>query len=194
MSRSKKSRKPGGAPTAKPKLSKVELEKVDKRTRKSTGKVAGNRQKEAAPLRNDKSQATTKKDPRLGSKTPIDLGKIVSKVEKSRQEVAKKEQTLAAVRYVEKPETEIITPEQELENIEQDQALLTIIAKQEDEIELSEQEVDYYNEKIGRYEELSAELGVIHSEEKEEPSVQATEEDLWNKLDGHDFSDFEEKE
>jgi len=47
MSRSKKSRKPGGAPTAKPKLSKQELEKVEKRIRKTTGKVAGNRQKEA---------------------------------------------------------------------------------------------------------------------------------------------------
>ena len=48
MSRSKKSRKPGGAPTAKPKLSKKELANVEKRVRKSTGKVAGNRQKEGS--------------------------------------------------------------------------------------------------------------------------------------------------
>lgn len=47
MSRTKKSRKPGSAPTAKPKLSKQELAKVEKRTRKTTGKQAGNRQKEA---------------------------------------------------------------------------------------------------------------------------------------------------
>lgn len=196
MSRSKKSRKPGGAPTAKPKLSKQELDKVDKRTRKTTGKVAGNRQKEAAPLQNESNQSSANKDPRLGNKTPIALGKIVAKAEKTTQATTpKKEQPLAAVRYVEEPTKVTISPEQELEDIEQDQALLAILAKQEDDIELSEQEVDYYNEKIGRHEELSVELGIIHSEEddeNEEPS-KVSEDDLWNKLDGHDFSDFEEK-
>ena len=93
MSRSKKSRKPGGAPTAKPKLSKQELDKVDKRTRKTSGKVAGNRQKEAAPEQNEANRSNANKDPRLGNKTPIALGKLVAKAEKSKQTKPKKRTT-----------------------------------------------------------------------------------------------------
>ncbi len=199
MSRSKKSRKPGGAPTAKPKLSKQELEKVDKRTRKTTGKVAGNRQKEAAPLQNERNQSKVNKDPRLGNKTPIALGKIVTKADKPKQAKPKVAESFAEVRFVEEPVeaiTPALSPEEELEAIEQDQTLLAILAKQEDDIELSEQEVNYYNDKIGRHEELSHELGIDNSEDDEEDNTPSTvsEDDLWNKLDGHDFSEFKEKE
>ena len=55
MSRTKKSRKPGSAPTAKPKLSKQELANVEKRVRKKTGKQAGNRQQEATQSEQKKS-------------------------------------------------------------------------------------------------------------------------------------------
>lgn len=211
MSRSKKSRKPGGAPTAKPKLSKQELEKVEKRTRKSTGKVAGNRQKEAVQEKSGNNQQSVKKDPRLGNKTPIALGKIVAKAEKAKQETAKKNSAkpaaIASVRFVEPNVTELpletsselpsnLSPEQELDAIEQDERLQDILAKQEDDIALSEEEVNYYNDLMERHQALSAELGLEEEEEEElsdEADDKATEDDLWDKLDNNNLSDFEEK-
>lgn len=200
MSRSKKSRKPGGAPTAKPKLSKQELESVEKRVRKKTGKVAGNRQKEATQQNTENNAQGANKDPRLGNKTPIALGKLITKSEKPK--VSKPKQTqIAAVRFVEDteetlPSTPLLSPEDELNAIEQDDALQSILAKQEDDIALTEQEVDYYNELMERHQALSAELGLDEEDETEidDTKPSETEDDLWDKLDGHDFSDFENKE
>ena len=208
MSRSKKSRKPGGAPTAKPKLSKQELASVDKRIRKSTGKVAGNRQKEATQEKTDNNQQKTNKDPRLGNKTPIALGKIVAKVEKAKQVKAQENSQksagiagIASIRYVENTDDEQpakteLSAEQELDAIEQDETLQSILAKQEDDIALTEQEVDYYNEKMERHQVLSAELGLDDDDEaseSDEENGSNSEDDLWDKLDRPDFSDFEEK-
>ena len=214
MSRSKKSRKPGGAPTAKPKLSKQELSTVEKRTRKTTGKVAGNRQKEAAPEQAEGNQKGAKKDPRLGNKTPIVLGKIVTRAEKAQAEKAKEAQEkqknkklepIARVRFVENTETEVVaqqeelikkslSPEDELNAIEDDEALQTILAKQEDDIALTEQEVNYYNDMMERHQQLSTELGFDedYEESDEEASNNGSEDDLWDKLDRPDFSDFED--
>jgi len=216
MSRSKKSRKPGGAPTAKPKLSKQELANVEKRTRKTTGKVAGNRQKEAMPDQSQNNQKGVNKDPRLGNKTPIVLGKILTKAEKAKAEKTKqaKEQQsnqapapIAAVRFVENTDVELannqdltpaaLTAEQEIDAIEQDELLQSLLAKQEDDIALTEQEVDYYNEKMERHQVLSAELGFDDEDEEsesDESNSNDSEDDLWDKLDRPDFSDFEEKE
>jgi len=210
MSRSKKSRKPGGAPTAKPKLSKQELASVEKRIRKSTGKVAGNRQKEAVQEQTGGNQQGVKKDPRLGNKTPIALGKIVAKAEKSKQVKAKennqKSADIAGVRLVEdtvvkssaiESDAVKLTAEQEIDLIEQDELLQSLLAKQEDDIAFTEQEVDYYNEKMERHQELSAELGFDEDEDAtdtDEPSGRGSEDDLWDKLDRPDFSDFSEKE
>ena len=214
MSRSKKSRKPGGAPTAKPKLSKQELANVEKRTRKTTGKVAGNRQKEAMPDQTQNNQKGVNKDPRLGNKTPIVLGKIMTKAEKAKAEKSKQVQQssqepapIAAVRFVENTDVELsnkqeitpaaLTPEQEIDAIEQDEFLQSLLAKQEDDIALTEQEVDYYNEKMERHQALSAELGLDDEDEEsesDESNSNDSEDDLWDKLDRPDFSDFEEKE
>ena len=206
MSRSKKSRKPGGAPTAKPKLSKQELAKVEKRVRKTTGKPAGNRQKEATPEQTTGNQQGANQDPRLGNKTPIVLGKIIAKAEKSKPEKVKQKSQesapIAAVRFVETTEVELpvnneLSAEQELDAIEQDEVLQSILAKQEDDIALTEQEVDYYNEKMERHQVLSAELGLDdedEADESDESNGSNSEDDLWDKLDRPDFSDFEEKE
>ena len=217
MSRSKKSRKPGGAPTAKPKLSKQELEKVEKRNRKTTGKVAGNRQKEAQPDQTENNQKNANKDPRLGNKTPIVLGKIITKAEKAKVEKAKqvkakqnsdKSAPIASVRFVENTDVELseaqevavkaLTPEQELDAIEQDVTLQTILAKQEDDIALTEEEVNYYNDMMDRHQALSAELGLDDEEDdtndSDESNGSDSEDDLWDKLDRPKFSDFEDKE
>jgi ribosome assembly protein YihI (activator of Der GTPase) len=200
MSRSKKSRKPGGAPTAKPKLSKQELATVEKRIRKSTGKVAGNRQKEAMQDQADNKQQSGNKDPRLGNKTPIVLGKVVAKQDKPKQLKTKqnsdKLSAVASVRFVEDTVVEL-SAEQEIDAIEQDELLQNILAKQEDDIELTEQEVDYYNEKMERHQVLSAELGLDEDEDTNDNDLSTgsdSEDELWDKLDRLDFSDFEEKE
>ncbi len=198
MSRSKKSRKPGGAPTAKPKLSKQELAKVEKRIRKTTGKVAGNRQKEAVQSQADNKQQGGNKDPRLGSKTPIVLGKVVAKQDKPKQmntkQNSEKSSAIASVRYVEDTVVEL-SAEQEIDAIEQDELLQNILAKQEDDIALTEKEVDYYNEKMERHQVLSAELGLDEDDDvSDESNGSDSEDELWDKLDRPDFSDFEEKE
>lgn len=197
MSRSKKSRKPGGAPTAKPKLSKQELESVEKRVRKKNGKVAGNRQKEAAPKNAEGNKQSAKKDPRLGNKTPIVLGKLTKAPQVTKQTAAK-QAPIAAVRFVEDADTQLLekqnlSPEAELDAIEQDEVLQGILAKQEDDIALTEQEVDYYNDMMDRHQALSAELGLDDEDESiddDESEQSESEDDLWDKLDGHDFSDF----
>ena len=201
MSRSKKSRKPGGAPTAKPKLSKQELANVEKRIRKSTGNVAGNRQKEAIQDKGANQQTAKQKDPRLGNKTPIVLSKIntQTQTQNKKNTTNKKSQvisdTVASVRVIENTDKQL-TAEQELELIEQDQLLQSILDKQEDDLALTEQEVGYYNQKMERHQLLSTELGLYDesvevTDDNEEPS---SEDELWRKLDNTDLSDFEDKE
>ena len=201
MSRSKKSRKPGGAPTAKPKLSKQELANVEKRIRKSTGNVAGNRQKEAIQDKGANQQTAKQKDPRLGNKTPIVLNKIntQTQTQNKKNTTNKKSQvisdTVASVRVIENTDKQL-TAEQELELIEQDQLLQSILDKQEDDLALTEQEVGYYNQKMERHQLLSTELGLYDesvevTDDNEEPS---SEDELWRKLDNTNLSDFEDKE
>jgi ribosome assembly protein YihI (activator of Der GTPase) len=178
--------------------------------------VAGNRQKEAMPDQTQNNQKGANKDPRLGNKTPIVLGKIMTKAEKAKAEKSKqvevqqssqKAAPIAAVRFVENTDAELannqetiptaLTAEQEIDAIEQDELLQSLLAKQEDDIALTEQEVDYYNEKMERHQVLSAELGLDDADEESEsyePNSNDSEDDLWDKLDRPDFSDFEEKE
>jgi ribosome assembly protein YihI (activator of Der GTPase) len=190
MARTKKSRKPGGAPTAKPKLSKVELASVEKRLRKKNGNKPGNRQQEAMLTKNPDQQSDKHKDPRIGNKTPIDLGgSAVQEKKKPAKIIKTKQDPIAAIRLVNAEQEqsaaeEIVDIAQELENIEADERLQTILAKQEQELSLTEEDVDYFNELMDRHQQLSEKL-----DEDEEPEDEATnigavsEEDLWDKLD-----------
>jgi len=202
MARTKKSRKPGGAPTAKPKLSKVELANVEKRLRKKKGKKPGNRQQEALLVKNPSQQPDKHKDPRIGNKTPIDLGGAAAATKKTSDNAIKaKQDPIAAIRVV-NAETEQSAVQnlagiaQELDGIEADERLQTILAKQDETLALTEQEVDYFNEMMERHQQLSEKLA-----ENEEPEAEvnnaavASEEDLWDKLDNSplpgDFDKFE---
>ena len=198
MSRTKKSRKPGGAPTAKPKLSKVELSSIEKRVRKKTGKKPGNRQQEANLDNNVGDNATQKKDPRIGSKKPIDLGGSVDTSQRkltsaqsakaNTKTVKAKQDPLAALRCVETEKVDVeLSLAQELANIESDAQLLTILEKQEDELTLTQCEVNYFNNMMDRHHIISEQLG----EEDEEIISKgvSSEEDLWDKLDNASFED-----
>ena len=190
MSRSKKSRKPSSAPTAKAKLSKKELESIEKRVRKHKGNKAGNRQE--VSQKKDEQICSQNKDPRLGSKKPIVLIKETAK--KITQAKPAQINTIAAVREIESVSTPVDESalEQELESIEENQNLQAILAKQEQELELSEQEVDFFNEKMARHQEICELLGFDEEEGDEELGVepQASEDDLWDKLDNNDFSKY----
>ncbi len=192
MSRKKSSRKQGSAPTAKPKLSKKELENVEKRVRKKTGKPAGNRQMEAIQKTDSKTQQG-KKDPRLGNKTPIVLGAIAKKEEKKQTKAPKTASPIAAIRVVDTVELdEGISLQNELAAIEADQQLQSILAKIDEDAALTEQEVYYYNEKMDRHQTITEELGLDEEEETSAPTkTQKSEDDLWDKLDNQDFSNYE---
>jgi ribosome assembly protein YihI (activator of Der GTPase) len=207
MARTKKSRKPGGAPTAKPKLSKVELASVEKRLRKKKGKKPGNRQQEAMLAKNPEQQSDKHKDPRIGSKTPIDLGGTAIQTKNKSTKVTKANQEpIAAIRIVNteiQPNTikELENFAQELENIEADERLQIILVKQEDELALTEQDVDYFNEMMERHLYLTEKLAETdyaaedHSEDDSTNAHSVSEEDLWDKLDNSalpsDFDKFE---
>jgi len=201
MARTKKSRKPGGAPTAKPKLSKVELANVEKRLRKKKGKKPGNRQQEAMLSKSPEQQTDKHRDPRIGSKTPIDLGGAgVHAKSKPNKVVKSKQDPIAAIRVVNKDADQLAVQQstlvEELERIEADETLQAILEKQEEELALTEQEVDYFNEMMERHQQLSEQLDNDEDSEDEDNTVDAvSEEDLWDKLDNSslpgDFDKFE---
>lgn len=191
MSRTKKSRKPGGAPTAKPKLSKAELASVEKRVRKKSGKKPGNRQQEAQLDNQSNQNSNQNKDPRIGSKKLIDLGGGVKLTKPVAKAIKPKQNPLAAIRPVttenNSDDVELSLP-QELAMIEADERLQVILAKQEDELELTEEEVDYFNDLMERHQEISEQLDNSEEEETIRTKVKS-EDDLWDKLDNSSLSD-----
>lgn len=195
MSRTKKSRKPGSAPTAKPKLSKVELAKVEKRVRKKTGNKPGNRQQEAFVVKGEDQSGNQKKDPRIGSKKPIDLGGESKPIQlKSTKPRKPNQDPIAAIRCVEPSNEDAeLNLADALEKIESDEKLQIILAKQEDEVALTEEEVDYFNTMMERHQQISEQLDDEDEEETRQHSV-SSEDDLWDKLDNSSLPDLHDSE
>ncbi len=193
MSRTKKSRKPGtsSASMPKPKL-KASDKPTDKKPKKKSGHVAGNRQLEASNKKKDQAASQQNKDPRIGSKKPIVLTKAVAPAKTSSAQQSKSSQPIPSVRKVDQTDT--------LRNrmiaIEEDEKLLAIIAKQDDEIALNEQEIDYFNDLMDEHAKICDILGISDEDEAEPQTHKASlsEDDLWDKLDGSDLSKFIEDE
>jgi len=193
MSRSKKSRKQGtGSIGAVKDDKKKVLAPVDRKPKKKNGKEPGNRQKEAFDAGKNAQVNTEQKDPRIGSKKPIDLGgPVKASVQPFKAKAKVDSSPIAAIRVVE-ADTSL---EQELYAIEDDSRLQSIIAQQEEESELSNADVDYFNEKMERHQELRDLLGLDDEDEEDElPTTSKTknsEDDLWDKFDNSDLSEFE---
>ena len=191
MSRNKKSRKPGTGSIGILKDDKKKLvEPKPRRAKKSNGNEAGNRQKEATPKLSNNPNSAKNKDPRIGNKTPIDLGKPVAAQVKAKP--AKKVQDkspIAAIRMVETSESLA----DQLSRIEQDPRLLEILEKQDNEQELSAEDVSYFNTLMEQHEKISQELGLDDEEEEiaTAPKKSDSEDDLWDKFDNSDLSKFE---
>lgn len=195
MSRTKKSRKPGTGSIGVVKDDKKKLATpVPRKPKKKTGKEAGNRQKEATASVSNKQNSKVKKDPRIGSKTPIDLGKPLatpSKPQTVKTKSLKKIQEsspIAAIRAVETSETLA----EQLTRIEQDAKLQEILEKQDNDQALTAEEVDYYNELMEKHEKISQELGTDDEDEIMVTNTKAgSEDELWDKIDNSDLSRFE---
>ncbi|NQY63194.1 MAG: GTPase-activating protein [Alteromonadaceae bacterium] len=196
MSRTKKSRKPGVGSSGAIKIDKTKLDKTklatpkDKKPKKKSGKQSGNRQKEAIQSTQSSQGVNINKDPRLGNKSPINLGSPVSN-KTVPQNVAKqkkaKQSPIAAIRTIE-PDDSL---EQELTSIEQDERLQLILTKQEDDITLSEEEVKYFNNLMERHQEIRAKLGWEDDDETLTSQSSSSEEELWDKFDNGNLSDYE---
>jgi len=189
MTRKKKSRKPGVAPTSSAKEDKKKaLASHDKKPKKHKGKKAGSRQLEATKTNTRASHNNQRKDSRVGSKKPIELIKLTEKSTDQPNPTQKVSKTMPSVRVIDNSTEEL---EQEIYAIEEDERLQQILEKQEQESALTEQEVEYYNEKMDRHQTLRELLGWDDDESIEEEQVQSSEDALWDKLDNPDFSEFE---
>lgn len=192
MSRSKKSRKPGTGSIGILKDDKKKLvTPAPRKAKKKNGKEAGNRQKEATAKVVQGQNSSVNKDPRIGSKTPIALGKSVTPAIRTSAPKMKKtikdSSPIAAIRVVEPSES----LEEQLSRIEQDPRLLEILEKQDDEIELSAEDVDYYNNLMAQHEKISQTLGLDDEEIIAPARNSNSEDDLWDKFDNSDLSKFE---
>ena len=189
MSRKKKSRKPGIAPiSANKEDRKKAVEPSDKRIKKKHGKTPGNRQQEAQIKQNQNQGSSVKKDPRIGSKTPIVLTKAPV-TEKPSTPKKVKSSPIAAIRMIDNQQAY----EDEMYEIEADERVQQILQKQEDDIALSEEEIDYFNLKMDRHSTLREKLGLDDDDETDstEPQSEVDEDALWDKLDNNKFSDYE---
>lgn len=185
MTRQKKSRKQGPISSSAPKLDKKTLEATsDKKPKKRTGKMPGNRQQEAIKKNKTSNQNNVKKDPRIGSKKPIVLVKESAKPNIDKRPSTAPIKPIAAVRVLD--DTPSIT--EQLAQLEQDEKLQLILTKQEEGEPLTEEQVDYYNNMMDNYEKLSAQLeDMVDEQETDKPST----EELWDKLDSSDLSEYE---
>jgi uncharacterized protein len=190
MSRKKKSRKPGVAPTTANKDDrKKTIEVSDKRIKKKHGKTPGNRQQEAQIKQNQNPASSAKKDPRVGNKTPIILTKAPIEEKKTTQ-IKAKQAPIAAIRVVDNQQAY----EDEMYAIEADERVQEILQKQDEDVALSEEEIDYFNLKMDRHSTLREKLGLDDDDELESSDQHESEVDedaLWDKLDNNKFSDFE---
>jgi ribosome assembly protein YihI (activator of Der GTPase) len=193
MSRTKKSRKQGAGSIGAVKDDKKKtLVPVDRKPKKKTGKQAGNRQKEAFDAGKDAQSQAENKDPRIGSKKLIDLGvpvKAPAQPFKAKNKVKVDSSPIAAIRVVE-ADTSL---EEELSAIEEDSRLQSILTRQEEDISLSNEDVDYFNEKMERHQQLREILGLDDDEDESTETVEKAKsgDDLWDKFDNSDLSEFE---
>lgn len=188
MTRIKKSRKERHtASKPAPKLSKEQLARQDKKPKKQTGNKPGSRHHDGKKATHQGS-SNANKDPRLGSKKPIDLGIAKPTKVLSADAVPAKQRKMldpiAKIRVVEgNPSIEM-----QLLALEQDEQLLAIIDKQEQGTALTDAEVDYFNQLMERHEQLSAELEQ-EADEESPRRTELSEDDLWDKFNDSDYSD-----
>lgn len=174
MTRKKKSRKVGAFGPASSNNTKSDDMSQTRMPKKPKGNKAGSRQ-QLAEKKPANKKSSHRKDPRIGSKKPIQLVPTVSTEKPNAQaQVSKKVQPLAKVRVIDAQETVV----DEIAAIENDQYLQELVEKNDDGIELSEAEFSYMTTKLERYQALT-----------EDDAVENDDESSWSELGGLDYDD-----
>lgn len=140
----------------------------DPRPKKRKGKPAGSRHN-VDENKSGVSQKQGPKDPRLGSKKPIQL---VKAPEESPNTVPQKR------KYA--------TPAQELAALEADQRLASLLDKLDEDKTLTKEQQAYVDEKMARHRILCDLLGIIEEEDEEDVD------DPLDDLDAINISDFKD--
>lgn len=152
-------KQPNSAPQGKKptKVRRKSREEIDseardrKRQNKRSGHAPGSRT--SGKAQSQGSQGNNK-DPRIGSKTPIQLG--VENVPATRPAKVK----------AEKPAP--LTPEAELMLLENDERLDALLERLEEGEELSKSDQDWVNKTLDRIDALMEQLGIAYEDEDEE--------------------------
>lgn len=175
MARKKKSRKIGQIGVRKtPDFKRVEK---DKRIKKSLGKPAGNRNSLVDPAK-DSNKIKANRDPRLGSKKPVDLYASAEEI----------------TRIKAKPVIRHFSPESELAQIESDEKLAQLINELDAGKILEKSEQAYVNVNLTRHKELCKILGIDEDESDVERATLPLDEDdlydMFEKIDVNKLNNF----
>jgi ribosome assembly protein YihI (activator of Der GTPase) len=125
------------------------------RQRKHRGHSAGSRSN-VSEQNNTSGRSSQTKDPRIGSKKPIDL--VV--------DVPAKEKKAAKTRPA--TEKQKLTPEKELAQLESDEKLDGLLERLEDGHSLTKEEQKYVDDSLDRIDELMTILGIELEDEPDE--------------------------
>jgi ribosome assembly protein YihI (activator of Der GTPase) len=136
---------PKSRPPRKPKA----VREQEKRIRTPKGRPAGSRHNQASKEK-PTNVGQSKKDPRIGSKKPVNL-------------IAESASEKAA------PKKRFATPRHELEAIEADQKLMDLLDKQDNNEALTYIESEYVNTQLDRHKTLCDLLGIAEDEQDNDP-------------------------
>lgn len=167
MTRQKKSRNTGN--NGQRHLPASEIRKVrehkDETKKKGSGLKSGNRNSmQQAKNQPASTQGGNKKDPRLGSKKPIELtanSSIAALNTAAPVAQAPKAQLKPA-------KAQTLSPEQELATIEADERLQQLLERVEKDEILTGKDAKYFNSKTARLTELLTQLGLADEDDSEE--------------------------
>ena len=188
MTRKKKSRKPGVGSIGVTKDPKQAFTPSDKKPKKRTGKAPGNRQQEALKTKIKDNKVKAVRDPRLGSKKTIELGKPATQQSKPQNKKPNHQSPIAAIKVMQSS----LSTADKIAAIEADERLQLIVDKIDQDIALTEEEVYYYNDLMEQHEALSDKLAQETAEEMPDKKSLAVDDDaLWDKFDNADFNDLE---
>jgi len=143
-----------------------------KRDKKHRGHASGSRANPAASENNGGRQASSGKDPRIGSKKPVALiadGKTVT------ASVKKSEQKPSAEKKAR------LTPEEELAKLENDERLDALLDRLENGETLSAEDQGWLDASLDRIDELMEQLGIVMDDTEDEQA----EEDMYRLLKGN---------
>lgn len=191
MTRMKRTRTPGQVKSSKGTRETQEQSKERRRKAKRKGLAPGSRQN--VPELNSKSSGDqAKKDPRLGSKKPIEL---VPNAKKSAAQTTKpvKEQGIAKVTKVDDPELQSgLTAEQELEQLESNERLNSLLDAVDAGKKLDKADAAWLDKTLARHQQLLEQLGLLDEDETEP----AEGDDLWTQFMAAEFdpAQYEDKE